>query len=86
MFKLDLLKFDPLAYVLIAIVIALQIYSTFLRSSAVEDVDAILGRSDADYRFAVFESSENKGILHQIFHQNQIDRDLLKATLAACSR
>lgn len=87
MYKLDLLKFDPLAYALIAIVIALQIYSTFLRSSGADtDADAIIERSDAAYQAAVFDSSENKGILHQIFRQHEVDRDLLKATLAACSR
>ena len=57
MYKLDLLKFDPLAYILIAAVIVLQIYSTFWRSSRTgPDADAI------------------------------VDRELLKATLAACSR
>jgi hypothetical protein len=53
MFKPDLLKFDPLAYVLITVVIVLQIYSTFLRSSHTD---------------------------------TEVDRGLLKATLAACSR
>lgn len=51
MFKLDLLKFDPLAYLLIAAVLALQIYSVFSRSSLANT-----------------------------------DRELLEATLAACSR
>jgi hypothetical protein len=51
MFKLDLIKFDPLAYILITVVLVLEIYTNFLRSS-----------------------------------DSEIDRELLKATLAACSK
>jgi hypothetical protein len=83
MYKLDLLKFDPLAYVLITIVLALEIYTSFLRGA---DPDVIIRRSEAAYQAAVFENPEDKGILRQIFRQNEIDRELLKATLAACSR
>jgi hypothetical protein len=85
MLKLDLFKFDPLAYILIAIIIALQIYSVFLQSAEV-DAEAIIRRSDSDYKAVVFDDPDLKGILQQIFRQNQLDRDLLKSTLAACSR
>jgi len=83
MYRLDLLKFDPLAYVLITLVLALEIYTAFLRGA---DPDDLIRRSDAAYKAAVFESPEDRGILGQIFRQNELDRELLKATLAACSR
>ena len=47
-------------------VLALEIYSTFLRKP---DPDDIIGRSDAAYQAAVFDRSDNQGILHQIFQQ-----------------
>jgi hypothetical protein len=59
MLKLDLIKLDPLAHLLIVIVIALQIYAIFTRSPGAEDADGLGERSD---------------------------RELLEATLAACSR
>jgi hypothetical protein len=85
MYKLDLLKLDPVAYILISIAIALELYATFVRPS---DADGIIRRSDAAYKAAVFDSPDarGQGILQQIFRQNELDRDLVKATLAACSR
>ncbi len=32
MYKLDLVKFDPIAYLLIAAVLVLEVYSTFVQS------------------------------------------------------
>lgn len=55
MLKLDLIKFDPFAYILIVAVVVLQLYSTFLRPSG-PDVDAILRRSDDAYQTAVFDT------------------------------
>jgi hypothetical protein len=52
MYKPDLLKVDPVAHLLILVVIALEIYTGFLRSPDV----------------------------------NEVDRQLLEDTLAACSR
>lgn len=77
------IKLDPLAYVLISAVLGLQIYASFLRSG---NAEAVIEESDRAYKTAVFDSSENKGVMHQIFRQNEIDRELLKTVLAACSR
>lgn len=77
------IKLDPLAYVLTLGVLALQIYSSFLGSGSVETV---LEQSDRAYQAAVFDSSENKGIMHQVFRQNEVDRELLKAVLATCAK
>jgi hypothetical protein len=83
MYKLDLIKLDPVAYLLILALLAFEVYSTFLRKP---DIGDIIERSDAAYQTAVFDRSDNQGILHQIFRQNEINRELLKATLAACNR
>jgi hypothetical protein len=85
MLKLDLIKFDPLAHLLIVIVMAVQLYAMFTRPPDAEDADGVIERSDTAYQAAVF-SSSSRGVLHQIFRQNEVDRELLKATLAACSR
>jgi hypothetical protein len=76
------IKFDPLAYALLVGVLALQLYGSFLQPSA----DAIIEESNRNYQAAVFNSSENKGVMHQVFRQNEVDRELLKAVLKACSR
>jgi len=85
MYKLDLLKFDPLAYTLIAVVIALQIYSIFLRSPG-GDAGAGRGRADPDRGAAVLDSVGARGVLQQLLRQNELERGLLEATLAACRR
>jgi len=77
------IKLDPLAYVLILSVLGIQIYTSFLRGGNVEHV---LAESDRAYQSAVFEASENKGVMHQIFRQNEVDRELLKVVLTACAR
>lgn len=77
------IKLDPLAYILIASVLGIQIYTSFLRTN---NVETVLAESDRAYKTAVFDSSENKGVMHQIFRQNELDRELLKALLTACSR
>jgi len=33
----------------------------------------------------VFESGDNRGVIGQVFRQNEIDRELLKAILYRCS-
>lgn len=77
------IKLDPLAYVLICGVLAIQVYTSFLRG---ENVEAVIAESDRVYKTAVFDSSENKGVMHQIFRQNEIDRELLKTVLLACGK
>ena len=77
------IKLDPLAYVLMVAVLGIQIYTSFLRSAGVDDV---IAASDRAYQTAVFDSSENKGVMHQVFRQNEVDRELLKTVLTACSR
>jgi hypothetical protein len=77
------IKLDPLAYALICGVLAIQVYTSFIRGG---NVDAAIAESDRAYQAAVFDSSENKGIMHQIFRQNEVDRELLKAVLVVCGR
>ena len=77
------IKLDPFAYILICGVLAIQIYTSFLRDN---NVDAVIAESDRAYKTAVFDSSENKGVMHQIFRQNEIDRELLKTVLMACGK
>jgi len=77
------IKLDPLAYLLICGVLAVQLYTSFMRGN---DVEAVISESDRAYQSAVFDSSENKGVMHQIFRQNEVDRELLKAVLRSCQR
>jgi hypothetical protein len=77
------LKLDPIAYLLILGVLGIQIYTSFLRG---KNVDAVLDESDRAYKVAVFESAESKGVMHQVFRQNEVDRELLKAVLTVCAR
>ena len=77
------IKLDPVAYLLLSGIIGLQIYGTFLRN---RDVDELVEQSDRAYKSAVFDSGENKGVMHQVFRQNEVDRELLKAVLYRCSR
>jgi hypothetical protein len=76
------IKLDPFAYVLLVAVLAIQVYTAFLGPN----VDAVISESDRTYKEAVFDSSENEGVLHQIFRQNEIDRELLKVVLKTCAR
>jgi hypothetical protein len=76
-------KFDPLAYLLLCSVIGLQVYTSFLRSN---DAERLIEESDRIYKTAVFESADNNGIMQQIFRQNEVDRELLKALLHRCAR
>jgi hypothetical protein len=77
------IKLDPLAYLLLLGVLGLQLYTSFLRA---DNVDSIIAESNSAYQSAVFNASENKGVMHQVFRQNEVDRELLKAVLAACAR
>jgi hypothetical protein len=77
------IKLDPLAYMLILGVLGLQIYSSFLSH---RDVEAAISESDQNYQTAVFSSAENRGVMHQVFRQNEIDRELLKAVLRVCAK
>ena len=75
------IKLDPVAYALLCGVIGLQLYTTFLRTT---DADSIIEASDRAYRSAVFNNEDSKGVMHQVFRQNELDRDLLKAILYRC--
>ena len=77
------IKLDPLAYMLILGVLGLQIYASFLGN---RDVEAAISESDRAYQSAVFDASENRGVMHQVFRQNEVDRELLKAVLRVCAR
>lgn len=77
------LKLDPIAYLLIVAVLAIQVYATFLRD---RDVDDIIATSNNAYQAAVFEDSGTKGVMHQVFRQNEVDRELLKVLLQRCVR
>ncbi|MBA3451960.1 MAG: hypothetical protein H0T42_02545 [Deltaproteobacteria bacterium] len=76
------IKLDPVAYALLCGVIGLQVYTTFLRTS---DVDTVIAASDRAYQSAVFANEDSKGVMHQVFRQNEVDRDLLKAVLSRCA-
>jgi hypothetical protein len=76
------IKLDPLAYVLILAVLVTQIYTSFLKGP---NTERLIEESDRAYQSAVFDSSENKGVMHQVFRQNEIDRELLKAVLRVCA-
>ena len=76
-------KLDPIAYVLILGVLAVQVYVTFLRP---DDVAAVVAANDALYQRAVFEDEDNKGVFHQVFRQNEVNRELLKQLLTRCGQ
>jgi len=76
------IKRDPVTYVLLLAIVGLQLYSTLLRPRA----DAVIAESDRAYEAAVFNGGDNKGVMHQIFRQNEVDRELLKVVLKACAR
>jgi hypothetical protein len=77
------IKLDPVAYFLILGVLGMQIYSTFLRPG---DVDSLLEENERAYQAAVFSDEENKGVMHQVFRQNEVDRQLLRELVARCGR
>lgn len=76
------LKLDPVAYVLLLGILAVQIYTSFVRSSDTED---LIEANDELYQRAVFDDPENNGVMHQVFRQNELNRELLKAALARCA-
>lgn len=76
------LKLDPIAYVLLVAILGVQVYVSFLRSTGSE---AFVEDNDALYRRAVFEDPSDKGVMHQIFRQNEVDREMLKAILVRCA-
>ena len=76
-------KLDPIAYVLLAAVLAVQIYIAFL---AQDDPSEVLTTNDALYQSAVFDADENKGVMHQVFRQNEANRELLKYVVQNCGR
>ena len=75
------IKLDPVAYALLCGVIGLQLYATFLRTT---DADSVIEASDRAYQSAVFNDGDSKGVMHQVFRHNELDRDLLKAILYRC--
>lgn len=77
------IKLDPVAYLLILGVLGIQLYTSFVRG---KNVDGMLDESDRAYKAAVFDSAENKGVMHQVFRQNEVDRELLKAVFTVCAR
>lgn len=77
------IKLDPLSYLLLLGILGIQIYTSFLRG---RDAEHVIAESDRAYQAAVFDSAENKGVMHQVFRQNEVDRELLKAVLTACTR
>ena len=77
------IKYDPLSYLLLVGILVLQVYSTFLSN---KEASEFLDSNDSTYQDAVFDSVENKGIMHQVFRQNEVDRELLKEILARCGR
>jgi len=77
------IRLDPLAYALLIGVLCIQLYTSFFGR---RDVEAAIAESDRAYQSAVFDSSENKGVMHQVFRQNEVDRELLKAVLRTCAR
>ncbi len=74
---------EPISTTLVASILILQIYTSFIRG---RDADDVLIKSDAAYQEAVFASSENKGVMHQVFRQNEVDRELLKYLVRTCGR
>jgi hypothetical protein len=76
-------KLHPIAYLLIAAVLGIQVYTSFLRG---RDVDQVIEESDRAYKAAVFDDPDTNGVMHQVFRQNEIDRELLKVLLHRCAR
>ena len=76
-------KLDPIAYLLIAAVLAVQIYVSFLAN---DDTADFLTTNDTLYQTAVFDSEDNKGVFHQVFRQNEVNRELLKYVAKHCGR
>lgn len=77
------IKLDPVAYVILAGVVGLQLYGMRSREA---DAREMIEMSDRVYQDAVFDSGTNKGVMHQVFRQNEVDRDLLKSILYLCAR
>ena len=76
-------KLDPIAYLLLVAVLAIQVYTTFLDQG---EASALLKDNDAIYQTAVFEDEENKGVMHQVFRQNEVNRELVKYLVQRCGR
>lgn len=77
------IKLDPVAYALILAVLGIQIFTTFFNSGGAE---ALLASNDEAYQNAVFGDADNKGVMHQVFRQNEVDRELLKSLVLRCGR
>lgn len=75
-------KRDPVVYLLLLLLVAGQGWALF-RSQATEDV---IRENNSTYQKTVFDNSTNKGVMHQVFRQNEVNRELLKATLRICAK
>lgn len=73
-------KLDPIAYVLLVAVLFLQLAFHFGKASP----DAVIEANDDLYQRAVYEDPDSKGVMHQVFRQNEVERELLKAVLRTC--
>ena len=77
------MRINVASLVVLVLVLALQVYTSFLRG---RDLDDVIADSDRAYQNAVFDNSDNKGVMHQVFRQNEADRELLKVLLQRCGR
>lgn len=69
-------------YVLLLLLLAGQAWGLFRTHSTSE----VIKNNDELYQRAVFDSKENKGVFHQVFRQNEANRELIKATLRMCAK
>jgi hypothetical protein len=63
-------------------ILAIQIFTEFVKQ---DDAAKFLKLNDDIYQRSVFEDEDNKGVLHQIFRQNEVNREIAKATLVRCA-
>lgn len=76
-------KLDPIAYLFLVAILAIQVYAAFFDS---DETGELLKNNDALYQAAVFEDEENKGVMHQVFRQNELNRELIKVLVQRCGR
>ena len=66
---------------LLVLFVLSQAFQGWRESERAKRVEAFVRENDREYKAAVFESSETKGIMQQVFRQNEANRALMKALL-----
>ena len=72
--------------VLLVLFILSQAFQGWRESERAKRVEEFVRENDREYQSAVFDSPETKGIMQQVFRQNEANRALMKALLGLDQR